>query len=114
MLLNGDEVGKGLQGVHRSGLHSKDGTSAVLHELVDDGLGVVIFAVCQACEGTYSDEVAEAAHHGDSLQQVLALVAIHHHAALGLKFPGAGIHVEHDDIHAKIHRSLLGREAGAK
>ena len=42
---------------------------------------------------------------------MLALVAIHHNAALGLELPRSLIDVENDDIHAKVHRRLLRAEA---
>ena len=107
MLLDGDEVGECLERVNGSCLHGEDWATAVLHKLVDDGLGIIVVTVFQTGKATNTDKVAEATHHRDSLQQVLALVAIHDNATLCLQFPGTGIHIEHDYIHAQVHRSLL-------
>ena len=41
VLVDGDEVGKGLERMHRGSLHSHNGAAAVAHKLVDDGLGIV-------------------------------------------------------------------------
>ena len=114
VLLYGDEVGEGLQGVHGGRFHGEDGASAVTYELVEHGFGVVVFAVGQAGERAHADDVAIAAHHGYGLEQVLALVAVHDDAALGLELPGAGVHVEHDDVHAEVHGGLLRAEARAQ
>ena len=114
MLGDGDEVGEGLQGMHGGGLHGHDGLAAVLHELLHDGLGIVVVAVGEACEGADGDDVAVARHDGDGLEQVLAFVAVHDDAALGLEFPGTLVDVEHDDVHAEVHGSLLCGEACAE
>ena len=100
MLVDGDEVGEGLQGMHGGGLHGHDGLAAVFDELLHDGLGIVVVAVGEACEGADGDDVAIRTHHGDGFQQVFALVAVHDDSALCLQLPRPGIHVEHDDVHA--------------
>ena len=114
MLGDGDEVGEGLQGMHGGGLHGHDGLAAVLHELLHDGLGIVVVAVGEACEGADGDDVAVAAHHRDGLQEMLALIAVHDDTALSLEFPCTGIDIEYDDIHAEVHGSLLCGEARAQ
>ena len=53
-------------------------------------------------------------HHGHSLQQVFALVTVHHHATLRFELPGPLIDIEYDDIHTQIERSLLGAETGTQ
>ena len=100
--------------MHRGCLHGKDGLAAVLDELVIDRLGIVVLAVGKTCKGTDAYDIAIAAHDGDGLKQVLALVAIHDDAAFGFQLPCAGIDVEHDDVHAKVQGCLLRAEAGAK
>ena len=70
MFLYGNEMGKSLQRVYGSSLHSEDGTARVLNELLQDGLSIVVFAVGETSEGTHTNEVAVAAHNGDSLEQV--------------------------------------------
>ena len=112
MLLDGDEVSECLERVNGSSLHSEDWATAVLYELVDDGLGIIVVTVFQTGKAAHTDKVAEATHHRDSLQQVLALVAIHDDATLCLQFPGTCVHVEHDHIHAQVHRSLLCTQTG--
>ena len=89
-------------------LHSEDGTAAVFDELLEHGLSIVILTVGESGEGTYADEVAVATHDGNGFEQVFALVAIHDDATLCFQFPGTGIDVEHDDIHAEVHGGLLG------
>ena len=100
--------------MHRGRLHGEDGLAAVLLELMIDRLGIVVVAVGEACEGTDADDVAVAAHHGDGLQQMLALVAVHDDATFRLQLPRPCIDVEHDDVHAKVHGCLLRREARAQ
>ena len=84
MLLDGDEVGKCLEWVNGSSLHGKNWAAAVLHELVDDGLGIIVVAVFQTGKAAHTDEVAETSHHRYGLQQVLALVTIHDNATFCL------------------------------
>ena len=93
VLLDGDQVGETLQRMHRSALHEEDGTSRILYELVEYLLIVIILAALEAGERTYADNIAIATHDWDGLQQVLALVSVHDHAALGLEFPRTLIHV---------------------
>ena len=45
---------------------------------------------------------------------MLALVAVHDNATLGLKFPCSLVYVEYDDIHAEVACRLLRREARAQ
>ena len=111
VLLDGNEVGKGLQGVHGGSFHGEYGFAGVLHKLVVDGLCIVIVAVGKTSKGTDADDVAITAHHRDSLQQMLALVAIHDDTALGLQFPCTSIDIKHDDIHAEVLCRLLCGEA---
>ena len=114
MLLDGDEVGKCLEWVNGSCLHSEDWATAVLHELVHDSLGIIVVAVFQTGKAAHTDKVAEASHHWDCLKQVLTLVAIHDNATLCLQFPGTGIYIEYDYIHAQVHRSLLCTQSGTE
>ena len=114
MLLDGDEVGECLEWMNGSCLHSEDWAPAVLYKLVYDGFGIIVVTVFQTGKATNTDKVAEATHHRDSLQQVLALVAIHDNATLCLQFPCTGIHIEHDYIHAQVHRSLLCTQSGTE
>ena len=100
--------------MHGGRLHGEDGTAGVLDELVEHRLGVVVVAVGEPGEGAHADDVAVAAHYGDGLKQVLALVAVHDDAALRLQLPGTGVHVEHDDVHAQVHGGLLRAEARAQ
>ena len=51
--------------------------------------------------------------HQDRLDDLGPLVAIHDDTAFSFEFPGTCIYVEHDDIHAEVHGSLLGRKTGA-
>ena len=114
VLLDGDEVGECLEWVNGSSLHSEDRAAAVLYELVYNGFGIIILSVFQTGKATNTDKVAEATHHRDSLQQVLALVAIHDNATLCLQFPCTCVHVEYDNIHAQVHRSLLCTQSGTE
>ena len=84
VFLYGDEVGKSLKRVNSGCLHGENRSAGVFHKLVHYGLGIVILPVCQAGKRAYADDVAVTAHHGDSLQQVLRLVAVHYHATLRL------------------------------
>ena len=65
-------------------LHSEDWAATVLYKLVYDGLGIIVVTIFQTGKAAHTDKVAEATHHRDSLQQVLALVAIHDNATLCL------------------------------
>ena len=100
--------------MHGSSLHGEDRTTAVFDELVQNGFSIVVFAVGKTSETSDTDQVAVASHHRDSLQQVLTFVTIHDDTAFCFQFPGASIDVKHDDVHAEVHGSLLGREAGAQ
>ena len=95
-------------------LHRKDGATGVFDKLLQYGLGIVVFTIGQAGETTHANQVAVATHHGDGLQQMFTLVTIHDNATLGLQFPGSGIHIEHDYIHAEVHGRLLGGQTGAQ
>ena len=114
MLLDGDEVGKGLQGMDGGCLHSEDGTAGVLDKLLQYGLCIVVFTIGETSKRTDTDKIAVAAHDGDGLKKMLALVAIHDNATLRFQFPGTGIDIEHDDIHAEVHSCLLSRESGSQ
>ena len=70
MFINGDEVGKRLKRMHGGCLHGKDGATAVLDELRNDCLGIVILAVGESGKGANTDKVAVAAHYRDSLKQM--------------------------------------------
>ena len=67
VLLNGDEVGKCLERMNGCCLHGEDGTTAVLHKLVDDGFGIIVIAVFQSCKTANTNQVAETSHHRDGL-----------------------------------------------
>ena len=112
--MDSDEIGKGLQWMYGGGLHSDDRPARVFHKLVDDGLCVVVVAVLQPCKRTHGDDVAVAAHHRDGFQQMLALVAVHDHAAFRLQLPCTGIDVKHNDVHAQVHGRLLSRQTRAQ
>ena len=114
MLLDSDEVGECLEWVNGGCLHGEDWAAAVLHKLVYDGLGIIVVTVFQTGKAAYANQIAEATHYWDSLQQVLALVAIHDNATLCLQFPCTGIHIEYDNIHAQVHRSLLCTQSGTE
>ena len=113
-LLDGDEVGEGLQGVHRGCLHGEDGLTAVFDKLVEHRLGIVILTIGESGKRAYTNYVAVATHNGNGLQQMLALVSVHDDATLGFEFPGTGIDVEHDDVHAEVHGSLLRGKTGTQ
>ena len=100
--------------MHGGSLHRKDGTTRVFDELLQHRLGIVVLPISQSCKATHTNQVAVAAHHGDCFQQMFTLVTIHDDTTLGFQFPGAGIHVEHDHIHAQVHSRLLGGETGAQ
>ena len=70
VFINGDEVGKRLKRMHGGCLHGKDGATAVLNELRNDCLGIVILAVGESGKGANTDKVAVAAHYRDSLKQM--------------------------------------------
>ena len=71
ILLDGNEIGKGLQGMHGGRLHSEDGLAAVLDELLKHGLGIVVLAVSESCKGAYADHIAVASHDGNGFEQML-------------------------------------------
>ena len=114
VLLNGNQVGKTLQRVYRCALHKEHGLTRVLDKLIENLLVVVVLAALELRERAHTDNIAIARHHGNSLEQVFALVAIHNHTALGFEFPRALVHIQHDDIHTEVHRRLLGAQTGAK
>ena len=114
MLFDGNQVGKGLQGVSCGSLHGEDGFAAVLDKLIENLLVVVVFAVFKAGKAAYANQVAVAGHHGDGLQQVFALVAIHDDTTFRLQLPCPLVHVEHDDVHAQVAGSLLRAQSGAQ
>ena len=114
VFLNRDKVGKGLKRVHGGRFHRHNGLSAVLHKLLHDGFGIVVVAVGESGKRADGDDVAIGCHHGNGLEQVLTLVAVHDDASFGLQFPGTLVHVEHDDVHAKVHGCLLRGEACAE
>ncbi len=45
---------------------------------------------------------------------MFGLVSVHDYAALGLEFPRALVDIEHDYVHAEIHRGFLSAETGAE
>ena len=84
MLLDSDEVGKGLQGMHGSCLHGKDGATRIFDKLIQYRFSVIVFAVGKSCKRAHTNQIAVAAHHGNGLQQMFALVAIHNDTTLCL------------------------------
>ena len=100
--------------MHRGRLHSHNGAAAVAHKLVDDGLGIVEVTVFEPGKRAHGDDVTVARHHGDGFEQMLALVAVHDYATLGLQLPCAGIDVEYYHVHSQVRGCLLGREACAQ
>ena len=88
--------------------------AGILHELADNGFGIVVVAVTETSEGAHGNDVAVASHHRDGLQEMLALVTIHDDTTLGLELPCTGIDVEDNDIHTEVHGSLLGGETRAQ
>ena len=100
--------------MHSSCLHCKYRTARILDKLIQNSLSIVVFAIRESCKRTHSYEVAVATHNRDSLQQMLALIAIHDNTTFSLQFPCTCVNIEHDDIHAKIHSCLLGRQACAQ
>ena len=114
IFLNGDEVGKCLKRMHSGALHEEHRSSAVFDELVENLLLVVVLTVFKTSKGAHTDDVAIAAHHGDGLQQVFALVAIHHDSAFSFQLPSALVHIEHDDVHAEVHGCFLCAETRAQ
>ena len=114
VLLDCDEVGKCLQRVHSGTLHEEDRASAVLDELLENLLLIVVLARLETGKGTHADEVAVATHDGNSFKEVFALVTFHDDTPFGLQFPGTLIDVEHDDVHAEVEGCLLGGEASAQ
>ena len=93
--------------------HGEDGTATIFDKLLQNGLGIVVFTVGETGKAADADKVAVTPHHGDGLKQMFTLVAIHDDTAFSFEFPGTCIYVEHDDIHAEVHGSLLGRKTGA-
>ena len=100
--------------MHCGTFHEEDGASAVADKLVEDFLLVVVLSALERGERTHADEVAILCHDGDGFEQVFALVAVHDDTALRFEFPRTLIDVEHDDVHAEVHRCLLGGEACAQ
>ena len=102
VLLDGYEVGKGLQWVCRSALHRKDRAVAVFHKLHEDAFRIVGLAVGKSGKRTYTNEVAVRCHHRNSLQEVFTLVSVHDHATLRFQFPCPLVHVEHNNVQTEV------------
>ncbi len=66
-----NKVGECLKRVNGCSLHCEDRLTSILYELVYDGLGIVVFTICEACERAYTDKVAEATHYRDCLKEML-------------------------------------------
>ena len=98
----------------RRGLHREDRASRVADELLQHALFVILGLVREARERAHADHVAVGPHHGNRLQQVFGLVAVHHHAPFGLELPGPLIDIEDHDVHPEVHGGLLGREPRAE
>ena len=114
VLLDGDQVGEALQRVARRGLHREDRASRVADKLLQDTLFVVFGLVVEPGERAYADHVAVRSHDRNGFEQVFGLVAVHHHAPFGFEFPRSLVDIENHDVHAEVHRRLLGREARAE
>ncbi len=95
-------------------LHTEHRTSGILNELIQDDLIVVELLALESCKAAHADSVAVASHHGDRFKYVLALVAVHYHAALGLQFPGSLVDVQHYDVHTQVEAGFLGAQAGTQ
>ena len=67
MLFDGNQVGKGLKGMYGGCFHGEDRTARVFDKLIQHCLGIVILAISETCKGTYANQVAVAAHHGNGL-----------------------------------------------
>ena len=100
--------------MNRCTLHEENRFATIFNELVQNLLLVIVLATLESCERTHSDDIAIASHHRDCLEKMLALVAVHHNAALSLEFPCALINIEHDYVHTKIHGCLLRAQTGTK
>ena len=107
ILFDGNQISKALQGMHRGTLHKEYGLAGVTDKLVQYLFLIIVLTAFKGGKRTDSDKVAITSHHGNGLQQMFALVAIHNHATLRLQFPCPLVNVEHDDVHAKIHGCLL-------
>ena len=114
VFLNGDYIGKRLKRVNGGSFHRKHRAAGVFHKLVENAFLVVVLLVFEACKRAHPNHIAVAAHHRDSLQQMLALVAVHNHATLGFEFPCALVHIKHNHIHAQVHSSLLCAQASTQ
>ena len=110
VLVDGDEVREGLARVHRSRLQGYDRLAAVLHELLEYGLGIIEIPVLQTCERAHAYDVAIAGHHRYGLPQMLGLVPVHNHAQLGLQLPAVLTYVEHYWVHTQVVGGLLAAE----
>ena len=108
------EVGEGLAWMDRGRFEADDRFAGIFDELPENGLVVVEGLVLQAGERAHSDDVTVAADDRDRLTQMLRLVAVHHHAHLGLKFPAVAVDIEHYRVHSQIHGRLLAAQAGAQ
>ena len=113
-LLDGYEVGEALERMACGGLHAEHGASGVFYELLDHPLLIVLFFVLKSGERANANDVAVASHDRDRLQKMFGFISIHDDTAFGLQFPCSLVHIEHDDVHAKIHGSFLCREARAQ
>ncbi len=100
--------------MYRGRLHSENRLAAVTDELIEHRLGIIVLTVGKSCKRAYSDNVAVGGHHRYSLEKMLALVSVHYHAAFGFQFPCTGVHIEHDDVHAEVHRGFLCAQACAQ
>ena len=114
VLFDGNQIGKALQRMYRGALHKEHRLAGVTDKLVQYLFLIIVLTAFEGGKRTYSDKVAIASHHGNGFQQMFALVAIHNHAALRLQFPCPLVHVEHDDVHAKIHGCLLRTQPRAQ
>lgn len=85
-----------------------------MDELLDDAFFVVVLPVFESGKRAHTNQVAVAAHYGDGLEQVLALVAVHNDAAFGFQFPGALVHVEYNDVKPQVAGRFLSAQTGAQ
>lgn len=86
----------------------------MVDKLGDDALPVVFVAVFETGEGAHADYVAVTSHDRNRLKEVFRFVAVHYHAAFCLEFPCALIDIEHNHVHAEVHRRFLGAEPCAQ
>ena len=114
VLLDGDEIGKALQGVTCGTLEADDWHACIGDKLFENRLLIVMCTVGKAGKRAQAQHIAVLPHHRGRLLDVLGGGPVHHHPIARLKRPRVAAGIQNDRLCTQQRGSLLRAHARAK